>query len=793
MQVVKRNGLSEAVSLDKILSSLTKTCKGLDNVDVIQIATKTIGGLYDGVKTTDIDALSFQIALENIPLDPENSKAAARILLNVIYKEVELLEVQSFSQSIKLGHTLGLISDVTLEFVQKNTRKLNAAVKANMANDKLYEAFGLKTMYDRYLQRHPENRKVFETPQYMLMRVACGLFPDSASDAVEFYETLSSHLYMTSTPTLFNSATLHTQMSSCYLLDSPKDDLADIYKRYSDIAMLSKFAGGIGVDYSYVRAEGALIKGTNGLSNGIVPFLHTLDRSVVAVNQGGKRKGAACVYLESFHADIEAFNELRKNTGDEYKRTHNLNIANWVPDLLMERSEAKANWTLFSPDWVAPSGRKVSELHDLYGDEFKVHYEALEAEIEALDAKPRWYKNVPAQTIFGKMVTSLCETGNGWINFKDHCNSKSNQVRKDTKNRLHLSNLCTEILEVVDTENTAVCNLGSVNIGKFVKPNGKIDWNLLKKVVRIAVTGLDRVVDINFYPIPEAKHSNHAWRPVGLGLMGWQDLLFKLRLPFDSARALELAAEVQAFIYYHAMKTSIDLAKKFGPFEKFAESRTAHGEFQFDMWGVTPVEFEGMNWEELRAELKQHGVRNSLLIAIAPTATIASIVGAYECIEPHVSNLFKRETLSGEFLQVNDYLVAELKALGLWTPAMYEKIKAGEGSIQNIYEIPEDIRILFRTAWELSQKSLIDAAVSRGPYICQSQSLNLFLENPTIGKASSMYMYAWKKKAKTTYYLRSRGATRIAKLADKPVADKPTVEEVIACSLENPESCAMCT
>lgn len=800
MQVVKRNGLKEDVSLDKILRSITNTCEGLSNVDAYQIATKTIGGLYDGAKTTDIDNLSIQIALGYIPSDPEYSKAAARIQLNVIYKEVESLEVQSFSQSIKLGHSLGLVNEDVNNFVQTNSRKLNAATKAGLANDKLYEYFGLKTLYDRYLQRHPEKRTVFETPQYMLMRVACGLFSDNPVAAVEFYNILSEHLYMTSTPTLFNSGTCHTQMSSCYLLESPQDDLSDIYKRYRDMALLSKFAGGIGVDYTKVRAEGALIKGTNGLSNGIVPFLHTMDRSVVAVNQGGKRKGAACVYLESWHADIEAFNELRKNTGDEYKRTYNLNFANWIPDLLMERADAKLDWTLFSPDWVSPSGFKVERLHDLWGSDFKQAYEALEAEIEALEVKPRWYKKVPAQTIYGKMMTALCETGNGWVNFKDHSNAKSNQVRPDTKNRIHLSNLCTEILEVVDDNNTAVCNLGSVNLGKYVKPNGKIDWTLLKKVVRAAVVGLDRVIDINFYPIPEAHNSNNDWRPVGLGVMGWQDMLFKLRIPFDSERAKELCREVHAFIYYYAMKTSVELAKELGSFPKFEESRTFNGELQFDLWGIEPVEFDGMNWAELRADLKQHGLRNSLLIAIAPTATIASIVGAYECIEPHVSNLFKRETLSGEFLQVNDYLVTELKKLNLWSPAMYEKIKSGEGSIQNIYEIPEDLRVLFRTAWELSMRSLIDLAAERGPYICQSASLNTFMENPSIGKASSMYMYAWKKGIKTTYYLRSRAATRIAKLSDKPVqekapvvTDEPSADEIIACSLENPESCVMCT
>lgn len=798
MKVVKRNGTSEPANIDKIMNSLDRTLDGLEGVDTFQIATKTIGGLYDGATTREIDDLSIQTAIGLIPKDPAYSRGAARILSNVIYKEVEGQEVESFSQSIKLGFEAGIINETINEFVKTNSRKLNAAAKTGIANDHLFEYFGLKTLYDRYLQRHPETREVFETPQYFFLRVACGLFSDDAKAAVDFYKLLSSHEYMTSSPTLFNSGTNHTQMSSCYLIDSPQDDLRDIYKRKSDMALLSKFAGGIGVDYTYVRPEGSLIRGTNGISNGIIPFLHSMDRDVVAVNQGGKRKGAAAVYLESWHPDVEAFLELRNNTGDEYQRAHNLNIANWVPDEFMRRVDEKLEWTLISPNFVGEAGTGM-DLTRLYGDDFVELYVKLEAELEAMDKKPRWYKKLPAQVLYGKMMKTLCETGNGWMNFKDPSNARSNQVRPDTNHRIRLSNLCTEILEVVDVENTAVCNLGSINIGKFVKADGKIDWAKLKKTVRQAVIGLDRVIDINFYPIPEAANSNNSWRPVGLGLMGLQDLFFKLRLAFDSEEAKEISEKVHAFIYYHAMDTSADLAAEHGKFENYDDSRIANGEFQFDLWGRTPVEFGGMKWDSLRTKVATNGVRNSLIIALAPTATIASIVGAYECIEPLVSNLFKRETLSGEFVQVNDYLIRELKELGLWNEDMYERIKHAEGSIQQIYEIPEELRDMFKTAWEHSMKTLIDLAVVRGPYICQSHSLNLFMENATIGKASSMYMYAWKQGVKTTYYLRSRGATKIAKTVNASTA--PTIqaepksytdEEAIACSLENPEACEAC-
>ena len=560
-------------------------------------------------------------------------------------------------------------------------------------------------------------------------------------------------------------------MSSCYLLDSPQDDLKSIYQKYMDVAMLSKYAGGIGLSYSRVRASGSLIKGTNGSSKGIVPFLKTLDSSVSAVNQGGKRKGAACVYLESWHADIEDFLMLRENTGDEGLRTYNLNLANWVSDLFMRRVKNDQMWSLFCPS-------TVPELVDTYGETFEKLYTKAEE-------KKIYKRQIKARDLYGQMMRSLAQTGNGWMTWKDASNLKANQVGKNPDNVIHLSNLCTEIIEVTSDKETAVCNLGSINLSKYVK-DGDIDYEKLATNVQIATKYLDRVIDINYYPIDQALDSNRRWRPVGMGLMGLQDAFFQLGIPFDSPRALEISTRVQEEIYYNALMASCKLAAEYGPHPSYHETKASEGQLQFDLWGIKPTKPE---WDILKSNMAKFGLRNSLLIAIAPTATIASIVGSYECIEPQVSNLFKRETLSGEFLQINTYLVDKLKELGLWNDFIKRKIKLAEGSIQNIDEIPEDTKKLFRTVWELKMKSLIDMAAARGAYIDQSQSLNLFMESPNIGKLSKMYMYAWEKGLKTTYYLRSRAATRIKKTT---VSSSEAEAEAVACSLENPEACESC-
>jgi len=792
MQVRKRDGSLEAVNLDKIVKAISRCAVGLDGVDIMRVATRTISGLVDGATTTAIDELSIRTAASLISEEPNYSRLAARMLDTVIDKEVQHQDVYSFSQSVALGHTHGIIGDETASMVATHARKLNAAIRPD--RNWLYEFFGLRTLYDRYLLCHPETRKVIETPQYFLMRVACGL-ARSAEEAIEFYELISGLEYLPSSPTLFNSGTAHPQMSSCYLLDSPEDNLDAIYDRYRDVARLSKHAGGIGLSYSRIRSRGSLIRGTNGLSNGIVPWLKTLDSSVAAVNQGGRRKGAASVYLETWHADIEEFLELRDNTGDTSRRTHNLNLANWVPDLFMERVEQDWQWSVFDP-------KVVPHFVDLYGDEFRQAY--LEAEAQGL-----YERQVSARQLYSRMMRTLAETGNGWMTFKDASNLKANQTGRPG-NVVHLSNLCTEILEVTNQAETAVCNLGSINLGLLVKPDASgrmsFDFERLGEIVRTAVPFLDRVIDINYYPTTEAGTSNEKWRPVGLGLMGLQDVFFKLRLPFDSEPARELSARISEAIYFHALWASTELAEVSGPHSAFAETRAAAGDLQFDLWGVAPS--DPAAWQSLRDRISAHGLRNSLLVAIAPTATIASIAGCYECIEPQVSNLFKRETLSGEFLQINGYLVRELQARGLWNDAMLSAIKRNEGSIQDIAEVPDDLKAIFRTVWELPMRSLIDMAADRGAYVDQGQSMNLFMESPTIGKLSSMYMHAWKQGIKTCYYLRSRPATRINKTTTSAFdattpsgptgggepAPKPAYSDAdaVACSLENPESCDAC-
>ena len=779
MRVRKRNGSFEPVDINKIVRAISRCTPNLPNVDTLRIATKTISGLYDGATTQELDKLSIQTAASLIFEEPEYSRLGARLLNQYIEKEVRNQEIHSFSQSIAFGVKEGLIAERVAIFVSANSRKLNDAI--DQSRTELFEFFGLRTLYDRYLLKNRETRDVIETPQFFWMRVACGL-ADTPVEAIELYRLFSSLEYVPSTPTLFNSGTKHEQLSSCFLLDSPADSLESIYRKYSDVAMLSKFSGGIGIAYHRVRSQGSLIRGTNGHSNGIVPWLKTLDSSVSAVNQGGKRKGACCVYLETWHADIEDFLELRDNTGDEARRTHNLNTANWIPDLFMRRVNDDGVWSLFDP-------KIVPHFPDLYGEEFeKAYTEAEEAGM--------FVRQVKARDLYGKMMRTMAQTGNGWMTFKDASNKKSNQTALP-ENVVHLSNLCTEIIEVTSEKETAVCNLGSINVSRYVS-DGEFDYEKLRSNVRLAVLQLDRVIDLNYYAIPSTSDSNNRWRNIGLGVMGLQDVFFQMRLPFDSETARKISAKIQEEIYFAALDASCELAKTKGAHPAFKDTRAARGEFQFDFWSVTPDDTE--RWDALREKVKEHGLRNSLMIAIAPTATIASISGCYECIEPQVSNLFKRETLSGDFVQINKYLVKELQAAGLWTDEIRNKIKLAEGSVQGIEEFPGELREIYRTAWEIPMRSLIDMAADRGAFIDQSQSLNLFMESPNIGKLSSMYMYAWQKGLKTTYYLRSRPATRIAQVsagettaaAVTPDVKAYTDEEALVCSLENPEACEAC-
>lgn len=766
-----------------LLRTLTDLTADLPGADPGRVAAATLRGRSAHADDTELRELATEAAAGLISEDPVYSRLAARLLTISIAAEAASQGVTSFSGSIAAGHREGLIADRTAEFVRLHTARLDALIDTD--GDDRFGYFGLRTLHSRYLLRHPITRKVIETPQHFMLRVASGLAEDDTHRALDevaaLYGLMSRLDYLPSSPTLFNSGTRHPQMSSCYLLDSPLDELDSLYDRYHQVARLSKHAGGIGLSYSRIRSRGSLIRGTNGHSNGIVPFLKTLDASVAAVNQGGRRKGAAAVYLETWHSDIEEFLELRDNTGEDARRTHNLNLAHWIPDEFMRRVDTDGQWSLFSPS-------DVPELVDLWGDEFDAAYRGAEA---AGLAK----KTIPARDLYGRMMRTLAQTGNGWMTFKDAANRTANQTA-EPGHTVHSSNLCTEILEVTDDGETAVCNLGSVNLGAFVVDGG-IDWERLDETVRTAVTFLDRVVDINFYPTEQAGRSNAKWRPVGLGAMGLQDVFFKLRVPFDSPQAKALSTRIAERIMLAAYEASADLAERSGPLPAWEKTRTARGVLHPDHYGVELTWPE--RWAALRERIAAVGMRNSLLLAIAPTATIASIAGVYECIEPQVSNLFKRETLSGEFLQVNSYLVDELKKLGVWDAQTREALRESNGSVQGFTWVPQDVRDLYRTAWEIPQRGLIDMAAARTPFLDQAQSLNLFLETPTIGKLSSMYAYAWKSGLKTTYYLRSRPATRIARAAQAQARPEKTIpvqaipdEDAVACSLENPESCEAC-
>ena len=598
MRVCKRDGSLEPVDVNKIINVVLACSTGLDEVDPMRVATKAISGLYDGATTKELDELCIRTAAMLISEEPSYSKLAARLLHRFISEEVSTGKINNFYEYAQVAFKEGILSQEKFKFIKGNKEAF--CITIDHSRTDCFDYFGLKTIYDRYLLRHPKKRNVIETPQYFFLRVACGL-SRTFQEAKELYDLISRLDYMPSSPTLFNSATRHSQLSSCYLLDSPRDSLDSIYDKYKDIALLSKFAGGIGVSYTRVRSRGSLIEGTNGHSNGLVPWLKTLDSSIAAVNQGGRRKGAACVYLENWHADFEEFIQLRDNTGDEAHRTHNINIANWVSDLFMKRVEADATWSFFDP-------KAVPELVDLYGEEFEKKY--LEAEKKKL-----FVKQTSARKLYARMMKTLAQTGNGWMAFKDASNKKSNQTALK-ENIIHLSNLCTEILEVTSNKEVAVCNLGSVNLSRHITAEGGFDFKKLAKTVPTAVKFLDRVVDINFYPINQASASNNVWRPVGLGVMGLQDVFFKMKIHFDSPEALELSQKIQEEIYYHALKTSCSLAKENGPYKNFEHSRIAQGDLQFDLWNVKPSDEK--RWNELKARIKKYGLRNSLMIAVAP-------------------------------------------------------------------------------------------------------------------------------------------------------------------------------
>ncbi len=786
LMIQKRDGTLQPFSESKLTRTLLRAAEGMERViDVPAVIARVRAEMYDQIKTKDIHDVLIMVVRSMIERDPAHSTVASRLLLQSLYSQVlgdtdytkleETYKV-AFIRAINRGVEIGQFDPRMLDF------DLNRLADALIVErDRDFKYLGLQTLQANYLSKEHGSRKLLETPQIFWMRVAmgCALAEKTPEEreryAIEFYEVMSAMYYTPSSPTLYHAGLKLPQLSSCFL-STVGDDLHAIFREYSDGAQLLKYAGGLGTDWTAVRATGSLVKTTGVESQGVIPFLKIANDVTISINRSGRRRGAQAVYLEYWHADIEDFIELRKNTGDERRRAHDLNTAVWIPDLFMQRVEQDLPWSLFDP-------QDVPEFTDLFGEAFASAYCAAEAAGLAV-------RELPARDIYGKMMRTLAQTGQGWMTFKDASNVKSNQTAEG-ENVVHLSNLCTEIIEVTRAGRTAVCNLGSVNLKQHVTENG-FDYAKLAHTVRLAVRQLNAVIDKTFYPIESAEASNFEWRPVALGIMGLQDVFFVLGLPFDSEEALKVSTRIQEEIYFHALLTSCELAEEQGPHPTFAQSRAARGELQFDAWGVTPTDPE--RWESLRARIKEKGLRNSLLIAIAPTSTIASISGCYECIEPQISNLFKRETLSGEFLQINSYLVNDLKKLGLWTEDIRERITHAEGSIADIEEIPQALRERYRTTWELPQKALIDLAAARGAYIDQSQSLNLFAESPNIGKLSSMYLYAWKKGLKTTYYLRSRPATRIAKTTMRPSEAAVAVPDAdaVACSLENPESCEAC-
>lgn len=760
--ITHRDGTKERFDAERIHKVIQEACKGLEDlVDADAIAKESIKNLYEDVTTDKIDQSNILAARTKVEVEPAYSYVAARLLLQVNYREalpegdVNVVHASHFKNYIAKGIELGRLSPEMANF---DLEKISNAL--SLERDLQFNYMGLQTLYDRYLIHHKGRR--LETPQYFWMRVSMGLAMNEGAQkedrAIEFYNVLSKFLFVSSTPTLFNSGTCHPQLSSCYL-STVMDDLDHIFKVVADDAKLSKWAGGLGNDWTNVRATGSYIKGTNGESQGVIPFLKVANDTAVAVNQGGKRKGAMCAYLETWHLDIEDFLELRKNTGDERRRTHDMNTANWIPDLFMKRVASKSQWTLFDPS-------EVSDLHHIYGAAFEKRY--LEYEELAAQGKLRQHKKVEAVILWRKMLSMLFETGHPWITFKDPSNVRSPQ---DHAGVVHSSNLCTEILLNTSDAETAVCNLGSVNLVRHIN-DGKLDEELISKTVRTAMRMLDNVVDINFYPTVEAKASNLRHRPVGLGIMGFQDALYKQRISYASDKAVEFADRSMEVISYYAILASTELAKERGAYQSYKGSKWDRGMLPIDTVDLLARERGGfcfvdrsstMNWSVVRKAIKDHGMRNSNTMAIAPTATISNITGVSQSIEPTYKHLFAKSNLSGEFATLNTYLVEDLKNLGIWDDEMMDDLKHFDGSLKEIPRVPDELRDLYVTAFELEPKWLIECASRRQKWIDMGQSLNLYLQDPSGKKLNDMYMLAWEKGLKTTYYLRSTAATQIEK------------------------------
>lgn len=803
MYVIKRDGRKESVKFDKITARINKLSYGLDLkfVDPVKVAQRVVAGVYSGVKTTELDNLAAQEAAAMSIIHPDYAILASRIAVSNLHKNTE----KSFSRTMeklynyvdpKTGERASLIAEDVYEIIAANAELLDSTIIYD--RDYNFDYFGFKTLEKSYLLKI--NGKIAERPQHMYMRVAVGIHKDDIDAVIETYHLLSEGWFTHATPTLYNAGTPKPQMSSCFLLTMKEDSIEGIYDTLKQCAKISQSAGGIGLAIHNIRAKGSYIKGTNGTSNGIVPMLRVFNDTARYVDQGGgKRKGSFAVYLEPWHDDIIDFLDLKKNTGAEELRARDLFLALWIPDLFMKRVEEDGEWSLFCPN-EAPG------LPDCYGEEFEALYTKYEEE-------GRYRRKMKARDLWARIIEAQIETGVPYMLYKDHANRKSNQKNLGT---IRCSNLCTEIIEYTAPDEVAVCNLASIALPKYVK-DGEFDHQRLFEVTYVATKNLNKIIDRNYYPVKEARYSNLRHRPIGLGVQGLADTFVKLRLPFDSDKAKQLNKDIFETIYYAALTASKDLAKEYGPYETFQGSPISQGIFQFDMWGVKPS--NRWEWDILRNEIMKYGVRNSLLIAPMPTASTAQILGNNECFEPFTSNMYMRRVLSGEFPVVNKYLLKDLVELGLWNNEMKQKIMAHNGSIQNIPEIPENLKAIYKTVWEIKQKDLIDMAADRGAFIDQSQSLNIFMENPTYAKMTSMHFYAWRKGLKTgMYYLRTKTVSAHKFTVDHNLIqqiethNKPLtasynqnasakideflvneqVQKELHCSLDNPEDCEMC-
>ena len=789
MYVLKRDGRKEAVKFDKITARVKKLCYGLNlAVDPTKIAMKVIEGVYDGVTTTELDNLAAEIAATNTVTHPDYALLASRIAVSNLHKNTK----KSFSQTMMDLHNYvdpvtneraALIADDVAQLIQDNAEILDSTIIYD--RDFSFDFFGFKTLERSYLLK--TDGAVAERPQHMYMRVAIGIHKEDIDKAVETYNAMSEGWFTHATPTLFNAGTPKPQMSSCFLLTMKEDSIPGIYDTLKQCSQISQSAGGIGLSIHNIRAKGSYIKGTNGTSNGIVPMLRVFNDTARYVDQGGgKRKGSFAIYMEPWHADVFDFLDLKKNHGKEEQRARDLFYAMWIPDLFMERVQADGDWTMMCPN-------ECPGLSDVYGKEFVELYERYEKE-------GRGRKTIKAQELWFKICESQIETGTPYMLYKDAANEKSNQKNLGT---IKSSNLCTEIMEYTSPDEVAVCNLASIALPKFVKEDGTFDHDRLFEVSYQATVNLNRIIDRNYYPVPEARNSNMRHRPIGIGVQGLADTFILMRHPFDSEEARNLNKEVFETIYYAALTASKDQSKEEGHYESFPGSPASEGILQHDMWNVTPS--ERWEWDLLKEEIKEHGLRNSLLLAPMPTASTAQILGNNECFEPYTSNIYTRRTLSGEFIVVNKHLLRDLNKLGLWNEEMKNKLIAANGSVQHIDEVPENLKELYRTAWEISQKSILEMAADRGAFIDQSQSLNVFMENADFSKLTSMHFYGWKKGLKTgMYYLRTKAASDAIKFTvEKKYKEEPTQvaktteeraeqEAVMACSIENGPDCEMC-